>query len=200
MAALHVRVVFSLLGARLVVAALDAAAYLCRPCLLALQVCSSSGPEAVAQQLLPQLVPLFTCPDSHRLNYGMDLPSHSTSRQPPQPPLQHPVPAVAEPGPAQFGSGSEHSSGAAATASSSDTGGGGAAAGGWAGGASGSDSGYWAVAAILYPPCLEAVGAEVLHSLVPNWAVIELNLSVSVWGDSILFSSVLPLSKTFNAL
>lgn len=164
------------------------------PVVLPVQTCSIAGREALVQQLLPQLIPLFTCAEPHRLNYGMHLPSRPSLKasplaaSPPADVAARPSQAAgaSSPEPSSAATGPQTAEGGAAGGgpggrSSSGTEEGGAPSGDEdleAGGATGSDSGYWDVMSILYPPCLEAVGGDALHSLVPNWPVIELNLSV----------------------
>ncbi|GAB4814854.1 hypothetical protein N2152v2_001900 [Parachlorella kessleri] len=148
---------------------------------LLVQVASRSVPKALVQHLLPQLVPLFCCPDTHRLCYGMDLPAAKPARLEPlsgtlssetsNPPSAGAAVAGA------VGCGTPAVAAAAAVGNGYDAGRGAVDPDATASAAA-SDSGYWDVISILYPPCLEAVGVDALHSLLPNWGDIELNLQV----------------------
>jgi len=118
------------------------------------------GEQAFRDGLLPQLVPLFTCPIALRAAYGNAFHSEAAS--------------------APGGSSSVTAGGAARAASgrvtTQDAGG---DEDGDAGGDAGhGDSGYWDLVYILYPEAVETVGLEEAHDFVPGWEALEHALKV----------------------
>lgn len=125
------------------------------------QACKVAGGEqAFRDGLLPQLVPLFTCPIALRAAYGNAFHSEAAS--------------------APGGSSSVTAGGAAQAAAgkvtTQDAGG---DEDGDAGGDAGhADNGYWDLVYILYPEAVETAGLEEAHDFVPGWEPLEHALKV----------------------
>lgn len=154
---------------------------------LLLQACKmAGGRELFTAELLPQLLPVFTCTPALRAAYGSSLP-------PPQPQPPQPGDAggdgdgAATPDPYDLEaaiSNAQRAAGARAAGRG----------GGWpsvfAAGALGllrpaaatvddtEDSGYWDLVYILYPEAIDAVGPDALRDAVPNWSNLETTLMV----------------------
>ncbi|KAK9916467.1 hypothetical protein WJX75_002924 [Coccomyxa subellipsoidea] len=151
---------------------------------LVLQACNAAGgAEVLTMEVLPQLLPIFTCSAVQRRAYGCSIPA-----PPPAPAEASPSETAASLPPPNAassdaltlqrrmreaiglaaGSGAVHS-GAAPQQSRPQQ-----------GGREGEveDSGYWDLVYLLYPEAVEAAGLGLVHELVSSWPFLERTLAV----------------------